>query len=49
MKAEIIYEYESACGAKIRHMVLAKSSEELTEYVRRLIKAQYNLIEIVIL
>lgn len=44
---EIIYDYESACGAKIRHHVLARNDRELTEYIRRLVKAQYEVVAIV--
>lgn len=43
---QIIYEYESAMGAKIRHGVIARTDEELTEYVRRLVKAGYNVIKV---
>lgn len=46
MEVKIVYEYESALGAKIRHAVVAKNDKELTEYVSRLILAQYELIEI---
>lgn len=42
----IIYEIETACGAKARHQVIAKNDEELTEYVRRLVKAQYEVIKL---
>lgn len=43
---QIIYEYESACGAPVRHGVIARTDEELTEYIRRLVKAQYKVISV---
>lgn len=48
MKVSILYEYESACGAKIRHRVIATSNEELTEYIKRLVKAQYKVLDVVV-
>lgn len=45
MAVQIIYEYESACGAKIRSGVIARTDEELTEYLKRLAKSGYDVIK----
>lgn len=46
MRVQIIYRYKSACGAWVRHGVIANNDAELTEYIRRLVKAQYEVLEI---
>lgn len=46
MKVRIVYEYESAMGLKVKHWVIARDDKELTEYVRRLVKAGYEVISV---
>lgn len=48
MRVAIVYELETACGSRLRRMVVAKDNEELTEYIRRLVKAQYAVIEVAV-
>ena len=46
MKVEIVYQYESAMGAKVVHWVISHNDAELTEYTRRLVKAGYEVISV---
>lgn len=46
MKIEIEYEYKSAYGRTIRHMVVAESWDEAESYCKRIEEVEYKLVSV---